>query len=295
VAEPTLLSPAADRAAPAPAASQPANRPARRRVGASRWTLRLVALGYVGVLVALPVGLVLWRTVDQGAAAFADAISGPEAIAAFRLTAIVAGSAVLINTVFGVGTALLLARYRFRGRALLDLAIDLPISVSPIIVGLALVLAFGWTTGWFGPALADAGVQVIFATPGMVLATAFVSLPLVVREVLPVLTETGLEQDQAARSLGANAVQRFVRITLPTIRWALAYGVVLSIARTLGEFGAVRVVSGNVGGQTQTVTLLVDERAEQFEPGAYQLSVVLIAVAALCIVVISLLRPHEKR
>jgi sulfate transport system permease protein len=253
-----------------------------------------VAVGYVGILVALPVGLVLWRAVDQGAGAFVDAVSGPEAMAAFRLTAIVAGSAVVINTVFGVGAALLLARYQFRGRRLMDLLIDLPISVSPIIVGLALILAFGWTTGWFGPALQDAGVQLIFATPGMVLATAFVSLPLVVREVLPVLTETGLEQDQAARSLGANAVQRFRRITLPTIKWALAYGVVLSVARALGEFGAVRVVSGNVGGQTQTVTLLVDERAEQFEPGAYQLSVVLIAVAALSIVIISIIRPREQ-
>ncbi|MEO6503932.1 MAG: sulfate ABC transporter permease subunit [Jatrophihabitantaceae bacterium] len=276
-------------------ASRPVTaRPARRRVSRGRWTLRLMALGYVGILVALPVGLVLWRTIDQGAATFLEAVTGPEAIAAFRLTAIVAVSAVLINTVFGVGAALLLARYRFRGRRLMDLLIDLPISVSPIIVGLALILAFGWTTGWFGPALQDAGVQLIFATPGMVLATAFVSLPLVVREVLPVLTETGLEQDQAARSLGANAMQRFRRITLPTIKWALAYGVVLSVARSLGEFGAVRVVSGNVGGQTQTVTLLVDERAEQFEPGAYQLSVVLIAVAALSIVVISIIRPREQ-
>lgn len=289
MAEPTALTPKA----PAPTPAPPA--PGRRRVGRSRWALRIAAIGYVGVLVALPVGLVLLRTIDQGAAAFIDGITGPEAIAAFRLTAIVAGSAVLINTVFGVGAALLLARYRFRGRTLLDLAIDLPISVSPIIVGLALVLAFGWTTGWFGQPLQNAGLQVIFATPGMVLATSFVSLPLVVREVLPVLTETGLEQDQAAQSLGANAVQRFRRITLPTIKWALAYGVVLSIARTLGEFGAVRVVSGNVGSQTQTVTLLVDERAEQFEPGAYQLSVVLIAVAALCIVVISIIRPNEKK
>jgi sulfate transport system permease protein len=273
--------------------SRPA-RPGRRRIGGSRWALRLAAMGYVGILVALPVGLVLWRTIEQGAAVFVEAVSGPEAMAAFRLTAIVAGSAVVINTVFGVGVALLLARYRFRGRRLMDLLIDLPISVSPIIVGLALILAFGWTTGWFGPALQDAGLQVIFATPGMVLATSFVALPLVVREVLPVLLETGVEQDQAARSLGANAVQRFRRITLPTIKWALAYGVVLSVARALGEFGAVRVVSGNVGSQTQTVTLLVDERAEQFEPGAYQLSVVLIAVAALCIVIISVIRPREQ-
>jgi sulfate/thiosulfate transport system permease protein len=295
----TATDPAIEGAQPAPSrhsggGARETARPARRRSDRSRWVLRLVALGYVGLLVALPVGLVLWRTVDQGAVTFWQAISGPEAISAFRLTAIVAGSAVLINTVFGVGVALLLARYRFRGQAVLDLLIDVPISVSPIIVGLALILAFGWTTGWFGPALQNAGLQVIFATPGIVLATSFVSLPLVVREVLPVLTETGLEQDQAARSLGANAVQRFCRITLPTIKWALAYGVVLSVARTLGEFGAVRVVSGNVGSQTQTVTLLVDERAEQFEPGSYQLSVVLIAVAALCIVIISVLRPREK-
>ena len=291
------MAPQAQRAPVEPGSSQAPRRsqPARRRVSRSRWALRLVALGYVAVLVALPLGLVLWRTLDQGAAAFADAVTGPEAIAAFRLTAIVAGSAVAINTVFGVGAALLLARYRFRGRRLLDLLIDVPISVSPIIVGLALILAFGWTTGWFGPALQGAGLQVIFATPGMVLATAFVALPLVVREVLPVLTETGLDEDQAARSLGANAVQRFRRITLPTIKWALAYGVVLSVARALGEFGAVRVVSGNIGSQTQTVTLLVAERAEQFEPGSYQLSVVLIAVAALCIVIISIIRPNEKK
>jgi len=291
-----MLTDTVDQGEPAAATAPPARRspPARRRGSRSRWALRVVALGYVGLLVALPVGLVLWRTFDQGAATFWQAVSGPEAVAAFRLTALVAGSAVVLNTVFGVGAALLLARYRFRGRALLDLLIDVPISVSPIIVGLALILAFGWTTGWFGPALQNAGLQVIFATPGIVLATCFVSLPLVVREVLPVLTETGLEQDQAARSLGANAVQRFRRITLPTVKWAVAYGVVLSVARTLGEFGAVRVVSGNIGSQTQTVTLLVDERAEQFEPGSYQLSVVLIAVAALCIVVISVLRPGKQ-
>jgi len=141
--------------------------------------------------------------------------------------------------------------------------------------------------------LRNAGFVIIFATPGMILATAFVSLPLVAREVLPVLEETGLDQEQAARSLGANAVQRFIRITLPTIKWALLYGVVLSIARSIGEFGAVRVVSGNVLGETQTVTLLVDEKAEQFEPGAYQLSIVLIAVAVLCIVGISIIRPKE--
>ena len=276
----------------APAPVRPV-RPRKRRL--TRYALRFVAVAYVAALVAMPVVVVVWRTIDQGASTFWHAITAPDAVHAYQVTAQVAGLAVLINTVFGVGVAILLARYRFPGRSLLNVLIDVPVSISPIIVGLALVLVFGWTTGWFGPALQSAGIQVIFSTPGMVLATAFVALPLVVREVLPVLEEEGIEQEQAARSLGANAWQRLVRITLPTVKWALAYGVVLSVARALGEFGAVRVVSGDVSGQTQTLTLVVDERAEQFEPGAYQLSVVLIAVSAICIVGISLLRPRGER
>ena len=243
----------------------------------------------------MPVVVVTWRVIDQGWSVFWEAITAPEAIHAYKVTAQVAGCAVMINAVFGVGMAILLARYRFPGRTLLNVLIDVPISVSPIIVGLALVLAFGWTTGWFGSELQSAGIQVIFSMPGMVLATAFVSLPLVLREVLPVLEEEGIEQEQAARSLGANAPQRLWRITLPTIRWALAYGVVLTLARSVGEFGAVRVVSGDVTGQTQTLTLVVDQRAEQFEPGACQLSVLLIAMSAICIVAISLIRPRGER
>jgi sulfate transport system permease protein len=276
-----------------PTVTAPSPRPRSPRRSRSKWALRLLALAYVGVLVLLPLIVVAWRTIELGGKAFVDAITTPEAFHAYQLTAVVAGSAVLINTVFGVGVALLLARYRFAGKRLLNVLIDIPVSVSPIVVGLALILVFGWRTGWFGPTLRNAGFEIIFATPGMILATAFVSLPLVAREVLPVLEETGLDQEQAARSLGANAVQRFIRITLPTIKWALLYGVVLSIARSIGEFGAVRVVSGNVLGETQTVTLLVDEKAEQFEPGAYQLSIVLIAVAVLCIVGISIIRPKE--
>ena len=280
-------------ATPPRAARTRAARPRRRRL--VRYLLRFVAVGYVAALVAMPVVVVCWRVVDQGWAVFWDAITSPDAIHAYRVTAEVVGLAVLINTVFGVGMAILLARYRFRGQSLLNVLIDVPISISPILVGLALVLAFGWTTGWLGSALQSAGIQVIFSTPGMVLATAFVSLPLVLREVLPVLEEEGIEQDQAARSLGANALQRLRRITLPTIRWALAYGVVLSLARSLGEFGAVRVVSGDVTGQTQTVTLVVDQRAEQFEPGAYQLAILLMAVSAICIMAISLIRPRRER
>jgi sulfate transport system permease protein len=261
----------------------------------SRWTLRLVALGYVGVIVLLPLGVICWRVIEQGGSKFWDAISSAQAQRAFELTGVVAGSAVAINTVFGIGVALLLARYRFPGKRVLSALIDLSISVSPIVVGLALVLVYGPIDGWFGKGLHNAGIDVIYAVPGMILATVFVSLPLVVREVVPVLEDEGIEQEQAAQMLGASAPQRFLRITLPTIKWALAYGVVLSIARSIGEFGAVKVVSGNVSGagQTQTATLLVDERIEQLEPGSYQVSLVLIAVAVLAIVVVSLIRPKE--
>lgn len=261
----------------------------------ARLGVRTLALGYVAVIVVAPLLVVVRRTVDEGARAFWSAVSSPQALEAFRLTALVAGSAVVLNVAFGLGTAILLTRYRFPGRWLLNVLVDLPVSVSPIVVGLALVLVYGPNDGWFGAGLHRAGIDVVYAVPGMVLATTFVSLPLVLREVVPVLEQEGLDQEQAARVLGAGALTRFVRITLPTIKWALAYGVVLSIARSIGEFGAVKVVSGNISGagQTQTATLLVDERVEQLEPGAYQVSVVLIAIAVLAIVVVSLLRPQE--
>lgn len=183
----------------------------------------------------------------------------------------------VINTVFGVGISILLVRYDLPGKRLLSAMLDVPVSVSPIVVGLALVLVYGGRTGWFGPTLEDAGFQVIYATPGMVLATTFVALPLVIREVVPMLQEVGDEQEQAARSLGAGPLQTFRRITLPAIRWGVVYGVVLSLARSLGEFGAVKVMSGNVLGETRTATLLL----------------ALVAVAA--IVVVSILRPREKK
>ena len=262
----------------------------------SRWSLRAIAVLYVGLIVVLPLGVICVRVVHQGWSEFWSAISSDQAQKAFELTAVVAGAAVVINTVFGVGAGILLARYRFPGKRLLSAFIDLSMSVSPIVVGLALILVYGPFNGWFGKGLHNAGFDVIYHAPGMILATAFVSLPLVLREVVPVLEDEGIEQDQAAQMLGANAWQRFWRITLPTIRWALAYGVVLSIARSIGEFGAVKVVSGNISGsgQTQTATLLVDERVEQLEPGGYQVSLVLIAIAVLAIVVVALIRPEEK-
>jgi sulfate/thiosulfate transport system permease protein len=277
---------------PAPVLTHGARRPPR--AGRSRFALRAVAVAYVLMLVLAPVIVVLWRTFSEGVSAFVDALSSDNTIAALRLTAEVATISVVINTVFGVGVGMLLARYEFPGKRILDVLIDLPVSVSPIVVGLALILVYGSDTGWFGGFLDSIGFQVIFATPGIALATTFVSLPLVLREVVPVLVEAGTDQEQAARSLGANAWQRFWRITLPTIRWALAYGVVLSVARSVGEFGAVKVVSGNVIGQTQTLTTEVDGLAEQFEPGYYQISLVLIAISVICITVISLLKPKKE-
>lgn len=262
----------------------------------SRYSLRAIAIAYVALIVLLPLVVICWRVVEQGGGKFWDAISSAQAVKAFELTGIVSAAAVAINTVFGVGVALLLARYRFPGKRVLSALIDLSISVSPIVVGLALVLVYGPYNGWFGKSLNDAGVKVIYAVPGMILATAFVSLPLVVREIVPVLEEEGIEQEQAARVLGAGAMQRFWRITLPTIKWALAYGVVLSIARSIGEFGAVKVVSGDISGagQTQTAPLLVDQLQEQLEPGSYQVALVLVAIAVIAIVIVSLIRPKES-
>ncbi|MET1008323.1 MAG: sulfate ABC transporter permease subunit [Propionibacteriaceae bacterium] len=259
----------------------------------TRWTLRLLAVVYVVILVVVPLLVMVGRTFEDGFAAFIDSITAPEAVTAITLSVEVAFQAVLVNTIFGIAVSLLITRYRFRGRGVLNALIDLPVSVSPVIAGLALILVYG-NNGWFGGVLASIGVQVIYSVPGIVLATCFVSLPLVVRELIPVLDEIGLEQEQAGRSLGASAWQRLWRLTLPSVRWALAYGVVLSLARALGEFGAVRVVAGNVLGSTQTMPLLAAQRyADLDESGAYAISFVMVAIAILCIIVVAVLRPRE--
>jgi sulfate transport system permease protein len=288
--------------APAPVMSRPVGpgtKQVRRRRGSPvvRWTMRVIAVGYVLGLVALPVVTVARSTFGDGLGPVLEALRNPDLIAAARLGLIVAVISVLINTVFGIGVAILLVRYRFPGRRLLNAVIDLPISISPVVVGIALILVYG-RTGWFGGWLEGQGVQIIFATPALVLATVIVALPLVVREVIPVLEEAGTEQDQAAQSLGASAVQRFWRITLPTIKWALAYGVVLSLARSLGEFGAVRVVSSSVAGQSETPTLFVNDNYQEFGPAAEQAAFTaafaLMVVSVVFIVVIAWLRPKER-
>jgi len=246
-----------------------------------RWRigLRTAALAYLTVLLLVPVGTVFYRTFEHGVGAVWDSITTPAAISAFWLTIELAAIAVPLNAIFGVCAALALVRGRFRGKALLDAAIDLPFAISPIVVGLSLVLVYG-RKGWLGPWLADHGIRIIFSVPGMVLATIFVSLPFVAREVAPVLREVGDEQEQAASTLGAGRWQTFWRITLPSIRWGLAYGVVLSVARALGEFGAVSVVSANVPGSTQTLTLLAGQRYQNFNvAGAYAASFVLAVLA----------------
>jgi sulfate/thiosulfate transport system permease protein len=280
------------------AARPPAERvrPAVAGGRSGRLVTRWVALAYVAVLVLVPLVVVTERAFAPGLGAFWDAISSSQAVTAFRLTLEVAITSTLLGTAFGIGLGLLLARYRFPGRRLLGVLADLPIAVSPIVAGIAIVLVYGHQ-GWFGPALESAGIDVVYAVPGMILATTFVSLPLVLREVVPVLEEVGTDTEQAARTLGAGPWTTFRRITLPTIRPALTYGIVLALARAVGEFGAVAVVSGNVSGtgQTQTVTLVVAERITQLEPGAYPLAFVLIIVTVAALVVAAQLRRKDVR
>jgi sulfate transport system permease protein len=254
----------------------------------TRYALRTVALGYLLALIALPVGMVFYRTFEQGVDAAWAAVTTPPAQHAFYLTVTIALIAVPANAVFGVLTALLLARKQFPGKRLLNAVVDLPFAVSPVVVGLALILVWG-KNGWFGL------TGVIFSVPGMVLATIFVSLPFVVREVVPVLQEEGTEQEQAATTLGAGGWATFRRITLPTIRWGLAYGVVLSTARALGEFGAVSAVSGKISGRTETLTLFVEDRFQSFDlVGAYAASVVLALLALATLALMMLLQRRSS-
>jgi sulfate/thiosulfate transport system permease protein len=261
----------------------------RRRLG-----LRFVALGYLALLIVVPVGLVLWRTFEHGVAPAWDAVTSPDAAHAFWLTLQIVAIAVPLNTIFGIACAHLIARRSFPGRSLLDGLVDLPFAVSPVVIGLALVLVYG-RTGWFGGWLADHGIQVIFSMPGMVLATIFVSLPFVVREVVPVLQELGTEQEEAAATLGAAPWQTFWRVTLPAIRWAVGYGVVLTTARALGEFGAVSVVSGRIAGRTETLTLRVQQQFENFNlTGAYAASALLALMAIAVLVTMTLLERRRR-
>lgn len=258
-----------------------------------RYAPRLIAVLYlVGILVG-PLAVVVWRTFEKGVGPAWSALSDPQTVHAFELTLIITAVAVPVNTVFGVVCALAVVRRSFPGKGLLNAFVDLPLALSPVVVGLALYLLYG-RNGWLGTWLEDHGIRVLFALPSMVMATIFVSLPFVAREVVPILREIGDEQEQAARTLGAGSWQTFWRITLPSIRWAVVYGVILTTARSLGEYGAVAVVSGRLQGKTETATLRVQERYESLDlAGAYAISIALAAVAVLVLVTMTLIKPKE--
>ncbi|HEU0317413.1 MAG TPA: sulfate ABC transporter permease subunit CysW [Solirubrobacteraceae bacterium] len=264
------------------------------RSGAGRLGLRALALGYLVLLLLAPVLMIFYRTFEHGLGPVWTAVSAPNAVHAFWLSLEIVAIAVPLNTVFGIGMALLLERRRFRGRAVAGLVLDLPFAVSPVVVGLALLLVYG-TNGWFGTWLVGHGLPVIFSVPGMVLATAFVSLPFVARETIPVLRELGTDAEEAAATLGASPWQTFRRITLPAIRWAVVYGVVLTTARALGEFGAVSIVSGRIEGVTQTLPLYVQDRYENFDTtGVYAAAVVLALLALATLLTMNLLTRRAR-
>ena len=261
------------------------------KAAAARYGIRTLALGYLAAILVLPCSMIVYHTFAEGWAPVWDALTDPAFVHALRLTLVAVAIAVPANTVFGVVCALALVRRTW----FFNSAIGLPLALSPVVVGLALILVYG-RDGWLGGWLTDNGIQIIFSTPGIVLATIFVTLPFVVREVVPVLREIGSEQEEASWTLGATRTQTFWRITLPAIRWGVAYGVVLTTARALGEYGAVAVVSGRLAGKTETMTIHVDEQYLRFnEVAAYTTSLVLALLAVLTLVAMNVFKPRTHR
>lgn len=249
---------------------------------------------YLGLVLFVPALNVFVEAFRGGVGPFLETLRHRNFAIAVQLTVLMAAIAVPINAVFGLCAAWALARHRFPGRALLISVIDLPFSVSPVVAGLMLVLLYG-RNGWFGPFLDEAGVRIIFALPGMVLATSFVSLPFVAREVLPVLEEIGHDQEEAAKTLGASDWQTFWRVTLPSIRWSLLYGLILTNARAMGEFGAVAVVSGSISGKTQTLPLYVEEAYKQYQTQSAYAAAVLLALLAVVTLVLKEILERKTR
>ncbi|MGA8117334.1 MAG: sulfate ABC transporter permease subunit [Actinocatenispora sp.] len=257
--------------------------------------LRVIALAYLAALLLVPVGMIAYRTFEHGFAPVLAALSTGPALHALWLSILVTAISVPICVVFGVGTGLLLARDRIWLRRVVNVLIDLPFAMSPVVIGLALFILYG-RGGWLGDWLGAHGIRVLFSVPGIVLATTFVALPFVVREIVPVLRELGTDQEQAAEMLGASPLRTFWSITLPSVRWALVYGVVLSSARALGEYGAVSIVSGNVVGQTQTLPLFVEERFRNFDSvGAYSAGFLLAAISLVILAAMTVVHRRKER
>jgi sulfate transport system permease protein len=269
---------------------------AQRAWPIGRWLLITAVLGWFALLILVPSAALLRQVIAGGFRPFFDTLATPQVLRAFGLTLAITALATLVNTVFGMALALVLVRQRFWGRALLDGVVDLPFAISPVVAGLMLIILYG-PEGRLGRVLESAGFPVIYALPGMILATLFVTVPFVVRELVPVLRELGDENEQAAYTLGAGHWRTFWSVTLPSIRWGLAYGVTLTVARALGEFGAVLVVSGNLIGNTQTATLYIHDGIESFHTeGAYAASLVLAAVSFVLLVAMDAIHKQgEKR
>ena len=260
-----------------------------------RWSLTAAALAFLGAFLVLPLISVFAEALAKGVAAYGRALVTPEALAAIRLTLLAAGIAVPLNLVFGVAAAWAIARFRFPGRSLLLTLIDLPFAVSPVIAGMIYVLVFG-AQGWLGPWLAERDVAVIFAPPGIILATVFVTFPFVARELIPLMEEQGAEDEEAAIVLGASGWQTFRRVTLPNIRWGLVYGVILCNARAMGEFGAVSVVSGHIRGATDTMPLHVEILYNEYDfVGAFAVASLLALLALVTLAAKTLVEWRLRR
>lgn len=259
-----------------------------------RLGLRGFALAYLALLLVVPLGLVTYRTLVEGASGAWSAVKDPNTIHAFQVTLIAVAIAVPLNTIFGIVCGLAIVRRRFPGKGIVNAFVDLPLALSPVVVGVALFALYG-RGGWFGPFLGAHHIQILFAMPAIVLATVFVSVPFVAREVIPTLREIGTDQEQAAHTLGASGWQTFWRVTLPSIRWAVVYGVVVTAARCLGEYGSVAIVSGSIEGRTETATLRVDDYYQNFNlSGAYAISLLLALIAIAILLLMTYVRPRER-
>ncbi|MDE2183055.1 MAG: sulfate ABC transporter permease subunit CysW [Alphaproteobacteria bacterium] len=255
----------------------------------TRLALAAIAIGFISVFLVLPLATVFSQALSAGFGAAMRSFDDPEARAAIRLTLLTAAIAVPLNTIFGIAASWAIAKFDFRGKGLLTTLIDVPFSVSPVVSGLIYVLIFG-LQGWLGPMLREWDVKVIFALPGIVLATIFVTFPFVARELIPLMTDQGREEEEAAASLGASGLQTFLRVTLPNIKWGLLYGVLLCNARAMGEFGAVSVVSGHIRGLTNTLPLHVEVLYNDYQyVAAFAVASLLALLAILTLVVKSLL------
>jgi sulfate transport system permease protein len=269
-----------------------------QETGRSRWgrrALLAVAVGWVALLLLLPMIAIVWTVVRAGLSSVTHTLTQPDVVHAFQLTAVITVITVGVTSVFGVIVAWVLVRQRFLGRALMNAVVDVPFALSPVTVGLAAVVLFG-PGGWFAPFFQSRGIQIIYALPAMTLVTIFICIPFTIREIVPVLEEIGLDEEDASRTLGASVWHTFFRVTLPNIRWALAYGVALTTARAIGEIGAVLIVSGLLQGKTETATLFIFRAYEERQTAeAYVVALVLAGVSVTLLLLIELFRHRQER